>query len=54
MSAVMSALVAGIHVLILRPFKTWMAGTSPAMMVDALALLNGYALGRSVPLTNMR
>src|SRR5206468_1229951 len=28
---VMPALVAGIHVLLRRPRKTWMAGTSPAM-----------------------
>jgi hypothetical protein len=32
---VMPALVAGIHVFLLRDYKTWMAGTSPAIHGNA-------------------
>jgi hypothetical protein len=31
---VMPGLVPGIHVLSLKPEKTWMAGSSPAMMAE--------------------
>jgi hypothetical protein len=37
----MPALVAGIHVFLLRSFKTWMAGTSPAMTIVAVSIENG-------------
>jgi hypothetical protein len=37
LSAVMPALVAGIHVFGIAPDKTWMAGTSPAMTRPGLA-----------------
>ena len=36
----MPALVAGIHVLVLRVRKSWMAGTSPAMTTNKLLVPN--------------
>jgi hypothetical protein len=40
----MPALVAGIHVFLCPPGKTWMAGTSPAMTIKSVITANGDVL----------